>query len=65
MRGLVGCGIARFAPGGGMSGHWVVLTDGYFVDPADGQSWAPEDFVCIYEARGLWLVSLLPVSCVP
>jgi hypothetical protein len=62
VRGLVPQGIARVAPRGGANGHWVVWTGGYFVDPFDGGTWTPEDFACIYAARGWGVISILPVT---
>ena len=62
VRGLVLQGIARVAPGAGRPGHWVVWSDGYFADPADGGLWAPEDFTCICESIGWRVVSILPVE---
>lgn len=62
VRGFVPEGIARVAPGPGAPGHWVVWADGYFTDPANGMTWRPEDFTCIYEARGWRVTSILPVA---
>lgn len=43
------------------AGHWVVWADGYFMDPADGGTFRPEDFTCLLSAWGWRLTSILQV----
>lgn len=62
VRDFVPLAVARMTPRGVRHGHWVVWTDGYFVDPADGWCWRPEDLTCVAEANGWRWVSILPVE---
>lgn len=60
--GFVPVGIVSMRDAARGRAHWVVWFDGYYVDPADGLCWAPEDFTPMVESAGWKVTSILPLE---